>query len=180
MTLKALIQEHDLAATAPAEAKATLEAKTIERTDADRKTIADITANFGRKRLLEIAAKLNELGMGALLNILVSGADFSHTETQCAIEDLAAAKIITAEEAVRLKAIGIWHVSPLEEADLDPAVTVKVIETAQQQNAAEQATEQLQAEWADLCNSGINQALANGDRPGLAAKLRAAADILEV
>lgn len=178
--LDELITRLGLEQTPAAEAKATLEAKSLEKKNADRRTITDLAGGFGFSRLTQIAKKLKQLELESLLDVLIAGADFSHEQTQGAIDMLAQARVITDEEAAQLKALGIWYESPLEDANMPPEVTEADIEEAQQRIAKQIAIERLQQDRARLENEGgINTATAIGDRAALAAAWREAADELE-
>ena len=180
MRIDELIIALGLEATPAAEAKATLEAKSLEKRDNTRRTITDLAAGFGFDRLPKIAKELKQLELESLLDVLIAGADFSHPETQGAIDFLASVDVITADEQTQLKAMGIWHVSPLENANMPPEISEADIAEAQQRIAKQIAVDRLQQDRARLENEGgINAATAIGDRAALAAAWRAAADDLE-
>jgi len=182
MTLKALVVENDLATTPPAEVKATLEAKNIQKTSAGQKIAAStIARKFGNRKMLQLAKRMEQADFALFVQMLVNGVDFAEAETQGAIDDLEAAGVLEAEEAAAFKSLGIWNVSPLEDVGLPDTVTEAEIEVAQAAIAKDVLTEKLQQDWSTLQNEGgINPAVAIGDRVALVVALRAAADDLGV
>ncbi len=127
MTLSELIRSMGLTSQPVDEIVATLNAKTIRKTDSTKVTYAVLADKFGSEVVAQFDAKLQQIGFEwARLTLAGAGIDFSNEQTQAVIDGFVAANIVDPATGAALKALGVWHVSPCEDAGLPPATEADV------------------------------------------------------
>ena len=162
ITLKQLVSQQTGNA---AEIAAALNAKTQERKHSQEVGYRGITIKHGPTFAGTILAKLDAAGASNPLlkatytAVCTTGIDFSAAVTQGMIDQLEAAKLFTADEATKLKAIGIWHISICEANSL-PDATEDAVQAAIDEIETETAAENAAAVKSQLIAYAVNEVLA--------------------
>ena len=130
-TLEKLVSEQTGNA---AEIAKILNAKTVERTNREMQSYRAITSLHGPTFAATILGKLDAASasnplLKATYNAVCNGGiDFASNVTQGMIDQLTG-KLFTPEEAAKLKALGVWQISPCEANGLTEA-TEETVQTA--------------------------------------------------
>jgi len=112
--LRDLINSLGLTGTA-AEIAAALNAKTVQVPISGRKTWSDIAAEIGPEKTQQFYVTLDQLGLKWVRETLSgAGIDFSNPQTQQMIRRFQEDNVISAEEAIVLKGLGVKTLSPYE------------------------------------------------------------------
>lgn len=137
-----VIRRHGLTGT-PDEVTIALNARTIEKHDDTRKTLADLASRFGRTQLVEVADKVKAAGCSLFLDMLTSGISFTHPETIGALDDLVMSGALTAEQAAAFKEVGVWLESIWQDSGGEGEALVSDVTAALAQIATEDNAEEL-------------------------------------
>jgi len=99
-----------------AEIAAALNAKNVQVPISGRKTWSDIAAEIGPEKTQQFYATLEQLGLYWVRETLSgAGIDFSNPQTQQMIQRFQEDNVISAQEAIILKGLGIKTLSPYEQ-----------------------------------------------------------------
>jgi hypothetical protein len=144
-----------------AEIVSELTAPTVLKIDSQRWTWAGLAIRFGP----EMVGQIDEMLKGSpgydWVRLLLAGGgiDFSTDQTQAALESL---RPFLGDTIDSLQAVGVWYVSPWNDAGRSGSASIDDVAAIRTQIAADNLRAAVEAKWASLCNELVNPAIATG------------------